>query len=124
MKKNLVILFCLFPGLAFAKSYLFISFSMPEILIETYFREADKNDVVLVLKGINKEERLKTFLTKYILPMVKKYPNAIVEIDPERFRKYAIQVVPTFVIEKNGKYKKLSGAVSFSWAMEKLGSRY
>ena len=95
----------------------FISFSMPkESLIELY-NEAGKYKATLVIRGIHQNSFTKT--KDKILNISPK--GLALNIDPELFRKYGIQRVPTFVLIRNGKeIRRLSGNVPLEFAAKKL----
>ena len=54
--------------------------------------------------------------------MIKKSGQGII-IDPEMFKTYQIQSVPSFVVVSGNKYDKLSGNVTLKYAMSEMQSK-
>ena len=98
--------------------FAFVSFSMPESLWVEMSYGLEKNGGVFVLRGFPKDSFQK-FLEK-VMDFRKKGINAPVVVDPDAFEKYQITAVPTFVLEKEGGFRKVVGNVSVDYALEKL----
>lgn len=95
-------------GFANEKILVFISFSMPKNSINELNQEASKYGAELYLRGIFE----KSF---------KKTAEKILEVNPNEFKKYKIEKVPTFVLLKDGKeVSRLLGNVSLDYANSKL----
>lgn len=95
----------------------FVSFSMPKESLVELCNEAGKYKAILVIRGVHQNSFTKT--KDKILNIS---PQGLaLNIDPELFRKYDIQRVPTFVLIRNGKEtRRLSGNVPLEFAAEKL----
>lgn len=76
---------------------IFISFSMPEKLLEQVAHEAASLHIPLVLNGMHHHSMRET-LNK-IFSLVKKDKNVSIQLDPLSFEKYEIKRVPTLVID-------------------------
>ena len=95
----------------------FVSFSMPKESLVELCNEAEKYNATLVIRGIHQNSFTKT--KDKILNISPK--GLALNIDPELFRKYGIQRVPTFVLIRNGKeIRRLSGNVPLEFAARKL----
>ena len=98
----------------------FVSFSMPDIVLKELSNQADKYNAKLILRGLHKSSFRKT--AQKILEIDKN--GMQFEINPELFKEYQIKQVPTFVLVKNGKeINRLSGNVSLEYANEELSKQ-
>ena len=89
-----------------SKLYYFISFSMPDAIIKSYMLDAIWNGGILVVRGAPRGMTLAQFLQQYIMPLVRyKGDHAKIEINPNLYEIYDVQVVPTILIAK-GKEKE------------------
>jgi len=94
----------------------FVSFSMPDGVLENIIGRAKVYGFSPVLRGFKDNSYIKT--VQALQGIIEKTGYGVV-IDPEVFREFAVTVVPTFVIVKGGKITKLSGNVSFEYVLEK-----
>ncbi len=88
----------------------FVSFSMPDTLLEQTLSEAQKLNVTAVLNGLVDDDFRKTF--SKIFELSKKYPSLSFQIDPPSFEKFHIHSVPALVVEDGKKYDVLYGNLS------------
>jgi conjugal transfer pilus assembly protein TrbC len=95
--------FCLTPSV-------FVSFSMPNDLIEAVFKDASHHNVPVYLNGLIDDDMRKTL--SRIFEYSQKYPNLSVQIDPFAFEKYQIDRVPALVVEKGNQFDVLYGNVT------------
>lgn len=95
----------------------FVSFSMPKASLIELSDQAQKYNATLVLRGVYEDSFLKT--KDKILEI---NPNGLhLDINPQLFKEYRIERVPTFVLLKNGKeINRLSGNVTLEFAHQKL----
>ena len=90
---------------------------MPKESLVELCNEAEKYNATLVIRGIYQNSFTKT--KDKILNISPK--GLALNIDPELFRKYGIQRVPTFVLIRNGReIRRLAGNVSLEFAARKL----
>jgi conjugal transfer pilus assembly protein TrbC len=96
------------------KKYLiFVSFSMPKSSLQSLYLEASLNNGVLLIRGLKNGSFKETAA----------YLNSLgigVEINPQAFKQYKIDKVPTILLLENQKFKSISGNVSLSYAKELL----
>lgn len=107
--------------------YVFISLGMPEQGLISIISQAKQYGFIPILRGFKEGSYKKTVLA--LEEIIKKTEYGIV-IDPELFKEFDIEVVPTFVIVKHNncarsicqskKFNKLSGNVSVKFALETL----
>ena len=99
--------------------YYFISFSMPTHLIKQYLVDADNYGGTLVLRGVTKDQDLKTFILTHLAPLLMHPPHkASIIIDPTLFLRYQVKVVPTLVCLRQHQALTLAGGVTTRWALE------
>ena len=113
----------------------FISFSMPEALIEDYIQEARIYGGVLVLRGLIHNSLKQTVAKlKEIEGSDGKKSNISITIHPHLFKLYNITQVPTIVVSKDNlacilkyddcstlyEYDKISGSITIGYALEEF----
>lgn len=113
----------------------FISFSMPEALIEDYIKEARMYGGVLVLRGlVNNSLKQTVAKLKEIEGNDEKKSNIAITIHPHLFKLYNITQVPTIVVSKDNlacilkyddcstlyEYDKISGSITIGYALEEF----
>lgn len=113
----------------------FISFSMPEELIDDYIKEARIYGGVLVLRGlINNSLKQTVTKLKEIEGNDGKKSNIAITIHPHLFKLYNITQVPTIVVSKDNlacilkyddcstlyEYDKISGSITIGYALEEF----
>ena len=95
----------------------FISFSMPKAALIELNNQAAKYKARLIMRGIYQNSFIK--MKTKILEIEPK--GLAIDIDPQLFKQYKIERVPTFVLLKDGKeINRLSGNVTLEFAHEKL----
>ncbi len=92
--------------------YIFVSFSMADAALNSYFIEAEQVGAKLVMRGLKNNSFLET--------KAKADEIAIsFDIDPNLFEKYQITSVPVAVIDNNqGQVKKLTGHIGLNDALQ------
>jgi type-F conjugative transfer system pilin assembly protein TrbC len=95
----------------------FVSFSMPDISLRELGENAEKHGATLIIRGLHRGSFLKT--RDKILSAGE---NGLqLDINPEFFRKYRADRVPTFILLENGEeIHRLSGNVTLEYAAAKL----
>lgn len=107
--------------------YILVSFSLPEDYLRSLINEAwQYNDnkeneikIFLVIQGFVKNSMRETAKAIYNL-MNGKPDKAAIDINPDVFKEFNIQKVPYFVYKEGNSVRKLAGAVSISYFIEKL----
>ncbi len=113
MKKFLLLIILFFKtSTSFAATYVFVSFSMPDNALKSYFKEAQKHNAILVMRGLKDDSFQET--QKKTLELKITY-----NIDPELFEKYEVSKVPVIVLDE-GNIKKITGHISLTKALEIL----
>ena len=91
----------------------FVSLSMPKDSLRTLYAEAEKQNSVLILRGLKNNSFKET-------AEVLKELKIAASIDPTLFEKYHISAVPTFVMVRDSEPLFLMGNVSLSYANQKF----
>ncbi|QCS24401.1 conjugal transfer protein TrbC [Rickettsia parkeri] len=92
--------------------YIFVSFSMPDSALKSYYVEAEQEGARLVMRGLKNNSFLET--------TAKADEIAIsFDIEPNLFEEYQIISVPVTVIDNNqGQVKKLTGHIGLNYALQ------
>nr|WP_245406793.1 type-F conjugative transfer system pilin assembly protein TrbC [Orientia tsutsugamushi] len=95
------------------KTFIFVSFSMSDEALKSYFAESEKAGAQLVMRGLINNSFTQTKNKTMEL-------GISFDIDPSLFEQYKIDVVPVIVIddEKRGLTKKLTGHIPLATALE------
>lgn len=98
------------------RKYIFVSFSMADNALKTYFREAQEHGFVLVLRGLTGEEGDNKIL-KTRLKLQELKINA--EINPTLFEELGIGQVPVIaIVNKLGNVRRVAGHIPLQSALE------
>lgn len=106
--------------------YVFISFSMPEIMIKNYFIEAkslkQKKDIniVFVLRGFYRNSFKETLIKINSLLSDFDDKNVNLVVDPIFFRKYIVNQVPVILKNCKNDFYKITGSVSITYGLEQF----
>ncbi len=92
---------------------IFVSLSMPRETLKSLYKEAEANRAVLILRGLKEQSFRKT--GEYIKEL-----EIGLQINPDLFKKYHIQNLPTFIRIKGDEHDSLSGNVSLQFAKQKF----
>ncbi|ALN41230.1 hypothetical protein ASQ44_03695 [Rickettsia rhipicephali] len=115
IKKQLILILLMListNALAKVQTYIFVSFSMPDATLKSYYLEAQKIGAALVIRGLVDNSFFKT--------KEKAEKLAInFNIDPNLFEQYQITSVPVIIVDNGqGQVKKLTGHIALLKAME------
>ena len=114
--------------------YVFVSFSMPAPLLKNYLADASRYNAIIVFKGLPEGSFSK--FNKAIIDLIGDdehlAKSVAMQIDDEAFAKYAINRVPTIILNKNDDnawvsgneeqliYDKIIGNVGIKYALEQF----
>ncbi|KJV70033.1 type-F conjugative transfer system pilin assembly family protein [Orientia tsutsugamushi str. TA716] len=95
------------------KTFIFVSFSMGDEALKSYFAESQKAGAQLIMRGLINNSFIQTKNKTMEL-------GISFDIDPSLFEKYKVDVVPVIVIddEKRGLTKKLTCHIPLAIALE------
>jgi conjugal transfer pilus assembly protein TrbC len=104
----------------------FVSFSMPPESLLRLAHQAKRSDGVLVFRGLT-GATLREMVGR-VEPLAK--TGAAIQIDPEAFARFGVEVVPTFVLAESlascgdatceGRVRRVAGDVTLDYALERL----
>lgn len=96
---------------------IFVSFSMPKATLVELNNQSKKYKARLILRGLYRNS-----FAKMKDKILKIEPNGLTfDIDPQLFKKYKVERVPTFILLKNGQeINRLTGNVTLEFAHRKL----
>jgi conjugal transfer pilus assembly protein TrbC len=98
-------------------TYVFVSFSMNDDSLRSYFIEAEKYGAKLVIRGLVGEKNSRNRFAQMKAKVEQARIN--VEINPNLFEQLNIKQIPVIaVVSQNGRVKKISGHISLSKALE------
>lgn len=107
--------------------YIFISLGMKESNIKSLVQEAAKYGGVLVIRGLKNNSMQET--VSYLIKLLKDNHEGII-IDPNLFRLYKIDKVPTFVLSRpcigdrcNPEFDKISGNITARFALAQFKAK-
>lgn len=96
---------------------IFASFSIPPATLKNLLDQATEPNVVLVLRGVPKGSNVSEIVRdlKRMVPDEAHVPHVL--LDPTLFRRYGIDRVPSFVLERESQHKAITavGAVNTRW---------
>lgn len=96
----------------------FISFSVPESIWLSLSREMEAHGASFVLRGLPKNSFRE--LASRVLKLRKSGLRAPVLVSPFEFERHRVDKVPAFLFYEGEEEFKLSGSVSFGYALEKF----
>ena len=99
--------------------YIFVSFSLPNIVLENLDKAAQNCGAKLVIRGL-KDNSFKETLN-YIKGI--RQEGITIDIDPESFRQFGITHVPAFVLSQGAKYDKIVGNISMIYVLNRYASK-
>lgn len=96
----------------------FVSFSMPNQLLEETVMDAARHDVPVFLNGFYHDSMQETAIKLFELS--KKVPNLSMQIDPTAFERYAIKQVPAWVADNQTTFDVVFGNITFERARDEI----
>ena len=108
----LVMIFVMSNAIASVTAEVFVSFSMPSLLLEQTLTESARLHIPAVLNGLIDNSMPKTI--QRIDALTKVVPNLNLQIDPTAFERFGIQFVPALVVDNGRDFDVLYGNLSLS----------
>lgn len=102
------------------KVQVFVSFSMPNYLLEQTLKEAASMHISSFINGLHQNSMPKT--VKKIMHLTQEVPNLNLSIDPTAFERYGIKHVPALVVEKEGYFDVIYGNLSIKKGIARIVS--
>lgn len=96
----------------------FVSFSMPNRLLEEVVRDAAHHGIPVILNGLVNDSMRETAVK--IFELSKKIPDLSMQIDPTAFERYGITQVPAFVADDQTTFDVVFGNVTIERALDEV----
>lgn len=97
---------------------MFISFSMPEQLLQETVKDAAYHQIPVMLNGLY-QDSMRDTMSK-IFELSKKNPSLVVQIDPLAFERYSIHQVPALVADTKTDFDVIFGNIPIARAMDEI----
>ncbi|WP_246067986.1 type-F conjugative transfer system pilin assembly protein TrbC [Legionella geestiana] len=117
----LSLMFCFGQANATVKPAVFVSFSMPESLLEQTLSESVKCGMPAYLSGLYHDSMPETL--NRIMALAKRIPGLDMQIDPTRFERFGIRQVPALVVENDRVFDVIYGNLTLRQGLERIHER-
>jgi conjugal transfer pilus assembly protein TrbC len=123
MKKVLALLLFSWMGAISAspRAEVFVSFSMPEQLLEETLSESARLKIPAILNGLH-ENSMPLTVAK-IMALSKKISHLNLQIDPTAFTRFGIHQVPALVVLSEQGFDVIYGNISIARGLERIAER-
>ena len=111
---------CMQSAFAASTTQVFVSFSMPRLLLIQTLTESTRLHIPATLNGLCHNSMPET--AKKILSLSKKIPNLALQIDPIAFERYGIHQVPALVVDNGKDFDVIYGNLSLHDGLQRLAS--
>ena len=98
----------------------FVSFSMPEQLLQETLSESARLHIPAVLNGLYQNSMPKTVAK--IMALSKVVPNLNLQIDPTAFARFKIQQVPALVVSSDTGFDVMYGNLTLTEALKRIAT--
>jgi len=102
----------------FASGQVFVSFSMPEKLMEETLAESARLHIPVTLNGLYQDSMPKTI--EKIAALTEKVPDLSFQIDPTAFERYGIHQVPALVVEQDHCFDVIYGTLTLDEGLNRI----
>lgn len=96
----------------------FVSFSMPEVLLKQTLAEAADYQIPVFLNGLIANSMAKT--AEKLMSLSQAIPNLTLEIDPTAFERFGIHQVPALVVAEGHRFDVLYGNLRIKEGLYRL----
>lgn len=120
LRKGLVLLMSSFLMTAsYAVQHsVFVSFSMPEILLQETLKESAQLNITAYLNGLYHDSMSETALK--IMALSKGIPNLNLAIDPTLFERFSIHQVPALVVDDGKSFDVIYGHLTIQEGLARM----
>ncbi len=102
-------------------SHLFVSFSMPDKLMEETLKESARLHIPATLNGLYQDSMPKTM--EKIAKLTQKVPDLAFQIDPTAFERFNIHQVPALVVEQGDCFDVIYGTLTLTEGLNRIARR-
>lgn len=124
MVKLILILSIIFGfqvGYTAPSAQVFVSFSMPQKLLEQTLKDCARFHVPAYLQGLHHNSMKETALI--IMELSKAVPSLNLQIDPTAFERFGIKQVPALVVSNESNFDVIYGHLSLSEGLNRIVNR-
>lgn len=120
MKKIYVVWLWLFVSTGFAAPNIqvFLSFSVPNHLMEETLKESSQLNIPVYFNGLYRDSMPET--ARKIMALSRDIPNLNVQIDPTLFERFGIQQVPALVVDNGQDFDVIYGNLSIKEGLSRM----
>lgn len=118
MRACLIMLAMVSAGPLYAGTQVFVSFSMPEQLMEETLAESARLNIPVTLNGLVDDSMPKTM--EKLFSLTEKVPDLALQIDPTAFERYGIHQVPALVVEKGDCFDVIYGTLTLTEGLNRI----
>ncbi|HHT0604954.1 TPA: type-F conjugative transfer system pilin assembly protein TrbC [Legionella anisa] len=120
LKKGIALLFgCLaHTALVASTVSVFVSFSMPDTLLEETLKESSRLHIPAYLNGLYHDSMKDTALK--VMELSKQVPNLNLAIDPTLFERFGIQQVPALVVDDDKAFDVIYGHLTIEEGLSRI----
>lgn len=96
----------------------FVSFSMPDTLLQETLKESAQLNVPAYINGLYRDSMNETALK--VMALSTRIPNLNLNIDPTLFDRFGIHQVPALVVDDGKKFDVIYGHLSIKEGLERM----
>lgn len=96
----------------------FVSFSMPEVLLKQTLAEASSYQIPVLLNGLIDNSMAKT--AEKLMVLTETMPDLTLQIDPTAFERFGIHQVPALVVAEGRRFDVLTGNLQIREGLYRL----
>lgn len=121
MKKlmGILLLGCLHVAWATPHAQVFVSFSMPSLLLKQTLMESARLEIPAILNGLYHNSMSETAVK--IMALSKEVPNLNLQIDPTAFERFGIHQVPALVVSEGSQFDVIYGNLTLEEGLSRMG---
>jgi conjugal transfer pilus assembly protein TrbC len=120
LRKGIILLLgCLANTVLFASTVsVFVSFSMPETLLQETLKESSRLHIPAYLNGLYHDSMRDTALK--VMELSQWVPNLNLAIDPTLFERFGIQQVPALVVDEGNAFDVIYGHLTLQEGLSRI----
>lgn len=99
----------------------FVSFSMPENLLEETLKESARLKIPVYLNGLHHDSMRETVLK--VMELSEHIPDLNLQIDPTAFERFGIYQVPALVVSNTQTFDVIYGHLSIKEGLSRMAGR-
>ncbi|AHE68498.1 type-F conjugative transfer system pilin assembly protein TrbC [Legionella oakridgensis] len=123
LKKGIYLLLgcCLMTSSFAVQVSVFVSFSMPETLLQETLKESAQLNIPAYINGLYRDSMSETALK--VMALSKRIPNLNLNIDPTLFERFGIHQVPALVVDDGKAFDVIYGHLIIQEGLARMAGR-